>query len=327
MSKVIIPNLPNYYRLDDCPSFDAWTNRSLVIEIPAGQNTNLNGTSAIRFECRGEDYIRLSSPRSGLRIRASFLTGDNGGAADAFRPNRALNVTLASNWPFRLFSKVELKAANETLEIINKPGECMDIMCHLKGLDYRVRSGENIGFIPDDGTGAVVTRDPVADPVDVADPAAATVANISATANAAATNAVTAVNAALSGENAGYRRRLLKYNYTVAADDTAREVEVFIPNSMIFSYCDTYDMVTKFMPFSLELTRKASTDITNAIFGAAGTNMDIDLTELTWIVDTYEPKAELSLALDKRFEKGPISVNFLTRDISSVTSHQDSYKN
>ena len=151
---------------------------------------------------------------------------------------------------------------------------------------------------------------------------AATAANISATANTAATNTVAAVNAALSGENAGYRRRLLKYNYTVGANDTAREVEVFIPNSMIFSYCDTYDMVTKFMPFSLELTRKANTDIANAIFGAAGTNMRIDLTELTWIVDTYEPKAELSLALDKRFEKGPISVNFLTRDISSVTSEQ-----
>ena len=36
MSKVIIPNHPSYYRLDDCPSFDTWTNRSLVIEILAG---------------------------------------------------------------------------------------------------------------------------------------------------------------------------------------------------------------------------------------------------------------------------------------------------
>ena len=251
------------------------------------------------------------------------MTGDNGGGACEFRANRALNVTLSSNWPFHLFSKVELKAASETLEIINKPGERMDIMCHLKGLGYRVRSGLNICFIPDDGTGAMVTRDPVADPVDVADLAAATVANIRATANAAASNAVTAVNPALSGENAGCRSRLLKYNYTVGADATVREVEVFIPNSMIFSYCDTYDMVTKFMPFSLELTRKTSTDITNAIFGAAGTNMNISLAELTWIVDTYEPKAKLSLALDKRFEKGPISVNFLTRDTPSVISVQD----
>ena len=156
MSKVVIPNLPAYYRLDDVPSFDTWTNRSLVVEIPAGQNTNLNGTSAISFKYSGEDYIRLASPRSGLRVRATFLTGYNGGAGGAFRGNKNHNITLASNWIFHLFSKIELKAASETLEIINKPGECMDIVCHLKGLDYRERSGENIGFIPDEGTGAII---------------------------------------------------------------------------------------------------------------------------------------------------------------------------
>ncbi len=58
----------------------------------------------------------------------------------------------------------------------------------------------------------------------------------------------------------------------------------------------------------------------NSIFGAANTIMQITLTELTWIVDTCEPKPELALALDKRYEKGPLGVNFLTQDISSVAS-------
>ena len=320
MSKLIIPNLPSYYRLDDIPSFDTWTQRSLVVEITTGQNTNLNRPSAIRFEYKGEDYARLGSPRSGFRVRANLTTMAGNPLANA----RTAQITLASNWFFHLFSKIELKAGSETLEMMDKPGECIDIMCHLKGLDFRQRSGEDIGFIPDEGPATATANLAVAAHTNIVNPGADTAADIGTTANAAATAAIAAVRTALAGNyNHGYRRRFDKYNYDVAGNDDPREIELFIPNSILFSYCDTYDMVTKFMPFTVELTRRDATDVNNAIFGAAAnTSMTIELQELTWIVDTYEPKPELALTLDKRFEKGPLSVNYLHRYISSVTSDQ-----
>src|SRR5437879_5910173 len=100
MSKLIIPNLPSYYCLDDVPSFDTWTQRSLVIEIPTSNNVNLNGTSAIKFEYKGEEYVRLGSPRSGFRVRANFVTTARADANAQYANAENANITLASNWFF-----------------------------------------------------------------------------------------------------------------------------------------------------------------------------------------------------------------------------------
>ena len=322
MAQLIIPNIPSYYRLDDTPSFDSCTQRSIVVEIKPAMGSDINSTSAFSFDYQGQTFVRLGSPRSGFRVKASIVTKSRANDRADYANDRNANITLASNWFFHLFGKIELQGG-EILECIDKPGECLDIICHLKGLDVRQRSGENIGFIPDEGVGTATTSLSIRAHTAVDNPAAAAAADIAATANAAATAAIAAVTAGLNGDfNAGYRRRFKKYNRTVAADNTARKVEIFIPNTTIFGYCDTYDMVTKYMPFSATFTRVSGTDVNNSIFGAANTTMTIHLDELTWILDTYEPKPEVALALNNRYAQGPLSVNYLRRYISSAISDQ-----
>lgn len=322
MSKVIIPSLPHFYRLDDTPAFDSFTNRKEILEIAASNgDSNLNGNAAITFQYKGEDYIRLAGPNSGLRVKADFLTKSNG------INDRNAHITLASNWVMYMFKSIELFAGSESLEAINNPGECADIVCHLKGTDFRQTVGENMGFIPDDGTGDAVNKvtTVVAAPTAVDNPAAADAAAIAATANTAVTNLRTNINTALANAdyikiNNGIRRRYKRYNYVVANNDTDRQVEVFIPNHVMLGYCDTYDMITKFMPFKLAVTRQPATDINKVVFGEDNTSMTIRITEMTWLLEAYVPVPQLALTLDNRFSKGPLNVNYLQRYISSTTS-------
>jgi len=317
-SKVIIPTLPSCYRLDDNNSYDTWTERSMIHEIPTSQNTNLNGNTMISFDYKGEDYVRLGSPKSGFKVRARFLTHTAAPTAAAPARDRTADVTLEANWFHHLWSKYEIKAGSESLELIDYPGVATDIICHLKGLDYRQKSGEVNGFIPDEGTGDTVSG--VANPANIANPAAADAAAIAATANAAADNAAAAVNAALrGGMNNGYLRRKLVYNYTVLANDVYRYVEVFIPLNLMFGFCEHYDKITKYMPYRVELTPRA--DKNNIMYGTGTNTMTFELEELTLHIDTYDPKPELKLTLDKRYEAAPLDINYLKRNIGTVDSN------
>ena len=144
-SKIVIPNLAAFYRLDDVPTYDSHTSKCNIIQIPGDKSDKLNGTNCLKYDYKGEEYIRLGSPRSGFLARVKFITQ----SAAPLANDRAADITLEANWFHHLFSKYEIKAQSETLESIDKPGEAIDILYHLRGLDFRQRSGENSGFIPD----------------------------------------------------------------------------------------------------------------------------------------------------------------------------------
>ena len=88
----------------------------------------------------------------------------------------------------------------------------------------------------------------------------------------------------------------------------------------MFGYCDTYDMVTKFMPFKLAVTREGITDINKCVFGEDTTDMTIRINEMTWLLESYVPIPQLALTLDNRYAKGPLDVSYLQRYISSTNS-------
>ena len=66
------------------------------------------------------------------------------------------------------------------------------------------------------------------------------------------------------------RRRL--YNYTIAANDEYREVEIFVSLNRIFSFCDEFNRILKYVCFEIVLTR--SENNTYCAYGSNNTALD-----------------------------------------------------
>ena len=319
--KVIRPSLPIWYRIHETAPVDNTTTKTNIIYIDPtnGQNqSNLNKGQVIRFNYTGEDkFIRMGSPRSGFRIRAGFITQSPAGtnAHDA-------NTTLASNWFAHMFSAFKLRLGSSDIETVDKPGVVMDILRSTKGLDYRQRSGECYGYIPDEGNGAassVAINATATWTAGAAYPAATTVVNC------------TSVTSNNNNFNNGFKRRKEKYNYT-AGNDEVREVEEFIPLSDCFGFCEYYDRVLKYIGIQFELTRKSETDKNASIFGGAGTtimfgdNATTGILELRLELEEYIPSLEVEKVLNERFSKGPVDAVFLERSCDSKNiSDQQTY--
>ena len=68
------------------------------------------------------------------------------------------------------------------------------------------------------------------------------------------------------------RRKRLK-NYTIAANDEYRKVEILVALNRIFSFCDEVNRILKYIPFEIVLTR--SGNVTNCVYGANNTAIDL----------------------------------------------------
>ena len=86
----------------------------------------------------------------------------------------------------------------------------------------------------------------------------------------------------------------------------------------MFGFCDDYDRVLKYMPFTIQLTRQTNIDC--LAFGIAATGITFSLEQLDFHIEELVPKAQLAVLLDKRYNEKPLSVSFLQRYISSENS-------
>ena len=84
------------------------------------------------------------------------------------------------------------------------------------------------------------------------------------------------------------------YNYTIAANDDFRKVEMFIPLSWIFSFCDEVNRILKYIPFKIILTRRANN--LHCYYGVANTAIDFSDHDSGITSITYNLK-ELSFVL------------------------------
>ena len=77
------------------------------------------------------------------------------------------------------------------------------------------------------------------------------------------------------------------YNYTLAANDNFRELEMFILHTRIFSFCNEVNRILKFIFFEIVLTITAN----NSYYGAVNTAIDF--------LDHDSEKTSLILQLKK----------------------------
>src|SRR5438552_820664 len=143
--------VPHYYRMNEEIIYDDSTWKTYLSKMPPNSGKDhsaLNGGTSISFTYSGQEkYIRWGSPRSGIEIEFAFLTKT--GANN----DEDANTTLSCGWFWHLFDKVSIRAASEYLEQINNVGVVTEIMNHVRGEEFRKYYGEDVGFIPDEGSG------------------------------------------------------------------------------------------------------------------------------------------------------------------------------
>ena len=165
---------------------------------------------------------------------------------------------------------------------------------------------ELVGFIPD-------TSVEVSDTIGTRQ---GDVAGADAAAIVASVNNANQRNVQVSDNyNDGYIRRRKLYNYTVAANDDFREIEMFIPLNIIFSFCDEVNRVLKYIPFEIILTRTANNS--RCYYGAANTSIHFPeeqcgILSLTLQLERIKFRPDISLDLEKQFKK-PFDVAYYKR--------------
>ena len=298
--------IPDFYNISEKIESDNSTEYSQIFQVlPSDGNkaSTLNSTQVITFSYKGDQkYCRLSSPRTGFRIRGAFLTkiGANN--------RRNAQITLSSNWALHLFRLAEFRIGSESIEAVEHPGISSDILYHTKGTEFK-DDGQLLGFFPDSSQTA--DTNPLSNFKFNDAPA-----NLAASANLSACTAST--NSAF---NSGFKKRLEAYNYDVANDDTVREVEVFVPLSCIFGFCEDYDKLIKFLSFDINLHRFSSAEYTKCVYGAEGTAIvfgqegeTTGLKSMILEIEQVFPVPTLSVELDKIYTQGNLEIGFLQRE-------------
>lgn len=330
-SKLVIPGLPKIYNIDRPILTDDSTLQKKLIQIPPDEGNNAANLNSgvITFSYNGETkWYSLSDPNSGFWTTIGFRTkvGANN--------NRDANITLSNMWWGHLFTEVSFRLGDQTLEKINCIGVVMETLAHLKGDEFRYRSGESCTFIPDEGNGDAVYKYSVAAHTAVGDAPGTTAANIATSSNAAATAVTTAVNTAMSSKlNSGHKRRMELYNYEVAADTTVRQVRAFIPLRLIFGACNV-ERLLKVINVEISLTRKPVSEYHEIFYGATGTGVQFDgeagtgIQNITLQLVEYIPNPVLVKALNAYItgmdeKHGEIHWPFRTRKCKKAAASDD----
>ena len=315
------------YNVLDVPKFNDESTGYLIHTLEPGNNnqSGLNNSQRIVFNYAGDSkVINLHPYKCGFRVRYAFRTKSAPNTND-----RNANITLSSNWFWHLFSNYKLKVANlDNVENLSYPGIFADNMNLFKGSELKNTFGELFGYIPDDGNGeADATPDIGATcTITKTDLSAITTATDGAT---AATKAFpVAMNTAKwKNYNHGFIKRLTRYNYEVANDDDVRHGEIFIPLSQVSGFFATNTSIM-YTNFTIELSRKSSTDYKDAVFGSNTTDMDFGNTTDTGIMslslELFEQKPNLAMEAElssifQNTDKVPKPIVFLK---GTVRMHQ-----
>ena len=179
--------LPPWYNLKDKIEFDKSTIKTRIITLPpvtTNADGALNTTQEIRFEYPPSpaQWIHMASDVSGLRCKFYYLLGNTntfGGASYPYQTtvntapsstnvtnsvngtgtgasvlNPSADIALESAFWGMLFSKLTLLISNNPVEDILYFQYYFHLMCHLQPLDFKLKHGHQIGYIPDEITGS-----------------------------------------------------------------------------------------------------------------------------------------------------------------------------
>ena len=216
------------------------------------------------------------------------------------------NITLASNWFGNLFDNVQLRLAGQIIEHINNPAIVMDIFYNMESDEFRKRSGALCGFIPDTSSEISDTIGTRVGNVDNANVPAV----LGSLNNANQRNVRTNEN-----YNEGFLRRRRLYNYTIAANDEYREVEIFVSLNRIFSVCDEFNRILKYIPFEIVLTRSGNN--THCVYVANNTAIDFGgnesrLTSTSLQLLRVKLRADIASNLEKLYKR-PYEIAYYKR--------------
>jgi hypothetical protein len=158
---------PNFYKVGRKAKFDTSTVRTEIIQLfPSGGNNEsvLNTSSDIIFNYLGSagTLVHLASDRSGIRTRFKMLTGYSGlfnGPPGQNPPNtqyanQNANISLDATFWGQLFNKFELQLGSSSgVETIDNFEPYFELMCHLQPIDFKLKEGFKVGYIPDENSG------------------------------------------------------------------------------------------------------------------------------------------------------------------------------
>jgi hypothetical protein len=160
---------PNFYKVNKKFKNDTSTIRTEIIQFfPSGGNNEsiLNTSADIIFQFPGQagTIIHLGSDRSGIRTRFRMLTGYTGvfvgPTPGQNNPNTTYasqnaNITLDSTFWGQMFNKFELSLGGTSgVETIDQFEPYFELMCHMRPLDFKLKSALESGYIPDEFSGA-----------------------------------------------------------------------------------------------------------------------------------------------------------------------------
>ena len=182
----------------------------------------------------------------------------------------------------------------------------VDVFFNMENDEFRKRSGALSGFIPDTSSEISDTIGTRLGNVDGADVAAV----LGSLNNENQRNVQTHANFIVVFVK---RRRL--YNYTIAADDDYRDIELFIPLNRIFSFCDEVNRILKYIPFEIVLTRSGNN--THCIYCSANTVLDFGgnesgLTSIVLQIDRIRFRPDIASNLEKIYKR-PFEVAYYKR--------------
>ena len=205
----------------------------------------------------GDFPYLLACKESGFIVRCRFRTRDNNNT------NTNANITFASNWFLYLFEDAQLILVGAIIEHIRHLGVGTDVFYHIENAEFRYQTGSLVNFIPDTSS-------------EVSDSIGKRIGDIVGIDVNAIVSKVNHANQRNVQANENYNKEFIRrrklYNYTVAANDDFRDLDVFIPLNRIFSFCDEVNRLHKYIPFEIVLTKSA--DNTHCVYGAANTAID-----------------------------------------------------
>jgi hypothetical protein len=183
-------HVPIWYDLKDKIYFDKSTVKTHIIQLPpvtTNTDSGLNTTGQeIRFEYAPSptQWIHLASDISGLRCRFYYLLGNanvNAGTTISYQSTVNSNPSVTGIWnntsglqtgggnnlinPLAdiapessfwgmLFNRATLVVSGNQIEDILYFQYYFHLMCHLQTLDFKLKHGNQIGYIPDEITAA-----------------------------------------------------------------------------------------------------------------------------------------------------------------------------
>ena len=100
----------------------------------------------------------------------------------------------------------------------------------------------------------------------------------------------------------GYEKRKKMYNYPVSSNASLRTIEIFVPLRAISGWARDFDRATENMPITVRLHRNPTSKY-KSIFGAAGTDMDFQITSMQFEILQVEPNDKLRVEFNRAIEK------------------------